>query len=879
MKNFMRNNNQNNSQIHNKGIVWAPLIAIAALGILGWFAVTNWSAEILNLILSLLNALAAVILPAVYQFFNILAQFAALIINSFIVLNPFSGITVAPLLWEFFKNISYVVLVFLSLWAGFQFILSREDEARRLLIGILIVAFLINFTFVLAKEFFMFFWYLTKNVLSLIGNVYSIDNNIDRSNFGEILYASLSFLIGKQGQDIGNKIFEEIRAIAPSTNDPRLTEQTVLLSFNLFFLIMSFIGSALMLIFAGIAFGKFFIISFLVGVLPLACIAYLLPNQKGHFDQWWKLFFTWNINILVLIVLIMIGIFLFASPDSINNLSQIFLANLKENNSIFGNLGDTASTLAIAISLSLRFFIIAVYYGIVILVALKMGGQFAEAGYNFAKWSWTKTGSLISDQAKNLAAGPLNRLGDKMNDVANKLAQYGPTGALLAKRIRSAAKTLQKPAKEHDKEIAEEMWEAVKNKSPEEIARAADKLRGGTLNEFAELISKNKSADEIFKIFTQSERLQEDIKARKTLCKEKLDCALDSIMKPEEREKAMQLLAQRLDFTKTNLRDFESIFSQLNIGDAEKRQLYQVLTSYLRNPKNFFAHPTNLSILQKSGLGAILDENQNIIRQTPTYRLFNEGLNNILNNMRITDPELRRRITEGYLSEYMEGKIDEDKLRGWMENDARQLRADVENKATQLLQQQREELNAQISSLEQERNNLNQLNQQLEGSIKEINQILGELEKTEVWDELLSGEREPEDLKMKITSMPGVLEIDLSQLGIEGKFTSREEAVDAIKNKLNILQGEHTEKSKQTQEIDSRISNLRSQVKQLGEKEEEIKKGIQQPKLEEIIRAFNNLILIFRDPTIAPPRREATKLSQEDIEAIAKRVQEQREEE
>lgn len=874
MKNFMRNNNQNNSQIHNKGIVWAPLIAIAALGILGWFAVTNWSAEILNLILSLLNALAAVILPAVYQFFNILAQFAALIINSFIVLNPFSGITVAPLLWEFFKNISYVVLVFLSLWAGFQFILSREDEARRLLIGILIVAFLINFTFVLAKEFFMFFWYLTKNVLSLIGNVYSIDNNIDRSNFGEILYASLSFLIGKQGQDIGNKIFEEIRAIAPSTNDPRLTEQTVLLSFNLFFLIMSFIGSALMLIFAGIAFGKFFIISFLVGVLPLACIAYLLPNQKGHFDQWWKLFFTWNINILVLIVLIMIGIFLFASPDSINNLSQIFLANLKENNSIFGNLGDTASTLAIAISLSLRFFIIAVYYGIVILVALKMGGQFAEAGYNFAKWSWTKTGSLISDQAKNLAAGPLNRLGDKMNDVANKLAQYGPTGALLAKRIRSAAKTLQKPAKEHDKEIAEEMWEAVKNKSPEEIARAADKLRGGTLNEFAELISKNKSADEIFKIFTQSERLQEDIKARKTLCKEKLDCALDSIMKPEEREKAMQLLAQRLDFTKTNLRDFESIFSQLNIGDAEKRQLYQVLTSYLRNPNNFFAHPTNLSILRNANLDSILQDpkNQETIMKTPTYHLFSDTLNKILDDLGITDSEIRKTIKDEYLSEYRKGKINDEELEKLLKENGRVLLNDIKTKTSALIAN----IDQDISGLQNRSQDLSQQLTAIQEQERRLNAILSNAgstsEERERWRNFLQVNPQSQQTYGINISPEGRITFS-PDLGIVGEFSNINEAIQAVQNKLNEAQNQRTEINQQQQSVDTQIRNYQAKRDQINRVQ------LQDRFSDEVINALNNLIKIFKDPLTAPPRREATKLSQEDIEAIAKRVQEQREEE
>lgn len=858
MKNISKKNTSEGFELVSGLLV---LGAISLLGLGVWWFVSNLGKETLNIIFGFLDLLVGVLVNVVTVFFNMVAKLAAVVINSFIILNPFGQISIAPLLWEFFKNISYVVLVFLSLWAGFQFILNKEDEARRLLIGILIIAFLINFTYVLAKEFFLFFWHLTASVLNLIGNVTDVKGeSYTSSNFGEILLASLAFFLGENAKTIGEKIQQEMRSIS-GVDEQALVKRGIALSFGLFSLTMAFIGTALMCIFAGIAFGKFFIISFLVGVLPLACIAYLLPNQKKYFDQWWHLFLTWNINLLILIVLIIIGIFLFASTNSESIFKIENFLDTKKNIILGNDIEEIAQLAGPIISLSLRFIVISVYYILVIVLALNMGGRFAKAGYDFAKWTWTKTGSLIYDQAKGLAAGPLNRLGDKMTNLANTLAQYRGPAALLAKKIRSAGETLKKPAKERDKEIAGEAWEAAKNKSPEEIAKIANRLRGGELTEFANLINKYKSPDEIFKVFINSKALQEDPKIRKILCGEKLNCALDTIMKgnPEDRAKAVQLLAQRLDFTKTNLGDFEKLLTGLGVNIQEKRGLLRTLTDYLtdRNARNFFAHPDNLTLLKKSGLTNILQENQEIIRQTPTFRIFQDSIDEILTKLKIDDPQLRSEIREDFLKKYLGGEITQEEINKWKGG---QMGENIKN----ILDNKKSNNESKKSEIE---NQISQYEQQISARQNELNELQEKID---------SKKREVEDIEKSIsegkiitlaeeTVEQAIQRLNKRKEELAQQINSDLETKNSLENELNNLINKNNE-----------LQNLRQQLEERISKITDIQTTISQLSFDDVDKILQQVQTILENPMITTPiRRKLTEgPEREDIEEIIREMRE-----
>ncbi|GIW65809.1 MAG: hypothetical protein KatS3mg094_328 [Candidatus Parcubacteria bacterium] len=673
-----------------------PLLAGALLVGAFWY----FGGKITEFLLTLINYILGFILPAVKLFFDAIAQLSAFIINTFILLNPFSHLTVAPILWEFFKNIAYVVLIFLSLYAGLQFILNKEDEARRLLIGILIVAFLINFTFVLAKEFFSFFWHLTKAVIQIVGEVSTKDNNIYQTDFGNTLYLSMALLIGDKAKEIGNQINEQISNINLTGEQIDMTKVVTDLAFNLFLLLMSFIGSVIMAMFAGIAVGKFFIISFLVGLLPLACIAYILPNQKRYFDQWWQTFFTWNINILILILLVSIGIFLFASTAGANQIiNDIFMiSDIQDStkNQPTTGIGALISLLAPAFVYSSRILIIIIYYLIVTILALRLGGRFSKAGYDFTKWTWLKTGSLIAEGGKSLARKPLYGLGEKLNKIANTVAERGPTWALIAKRIRGTGERMQKPVKERSKEAIEAMWEVYKYKNLNEIAEAIKKLKGEDLYNFTRLVSRDKSPDEIFKIYSQSPELQNDIKARKIIC-QRVKCSFDDVARGDKRT-AMQKLASSLDFNRVTLEDLERL---LQIQEKERGELVQFLINNMtRGGKiNFFSDPNNIKKIREWGLETILQSEENTIKKTPHYRVFNEIMDNILRQLIEAERE-REQILEAYLQRYITGGLDvmsltADRLRNELSEIMNNLNIQVDIKDVPS-----EELNKLISQLQ-----------------------------------------------------------------------------------------------------------------------------------------------------------------------------------
>ncbi|GIW66184.1 MAG: hypothetical protein KatS3mg095_0082 [Candidatus Parcubacteria bacterium] len=712
-----------------------PVIGIPALSLLLWFragAVSEFLIDIINFILGILVNVTNIL-------FNLIAQLAVLIINVFILLNPFSNLTVAPILWEFFKNISYVALVFLSLFAGFQFILNREDNARKLLIGILIVAFLINFTFVLAKEFFLFFWFLTKSALDIVGQVASNKgdeecdgvNNACVTDFGNTLYFSMALFIGDKGKQIAEKIKNNLQDIKIDKNQLDFSHVGISLVINLFFILMAFIASCIMAIFAGIAFGKFFIISFLVGLLPLACIAYLLPGQKEWFDKWWKLFFTWNINILILILLISIGIFLFASTAAdagVNKLvDEIFLANTFE-----GQTGDTLPELprllAPLLAYSGRFFVIVIYYAIVLGLALKLGGRFSDFGYNFVKWAWLTTGSLTAGGAKQLASGPLFKLGNRLNEIANELAKRGAVGALLAKRIRGVGETLQRPVKQRSREIAESVWQAVRDQDLNEIIKAAQRLKGESLAEFTKLITRSKTSEDVTKIYNSDQAFWgNNPKAMKILC-QKVMCAFDDLKKGNYTTAASKL-AKTLDFISISINNLETLLGQ--IDSTLRNKFIEALIANMpkRQKNNFFSNITNLKKLKDYGLESILTAESDTIEKTPTFRLFREFMGNILNRLGLQN-EQQRQILNKLLDEYKRGNIslettlrDVDQLLRTIENSIEQGDAD----SAQKLQQSRSDeptLRDIDSILSQLRNGLISYVGESEAESKEIAEAL-----------------------------------------------------------------------------------------------------------------------------------------------------------
>jgi hypothetical protein len=623
--------------------------------------------------LHIFELLTQVILVAVSILFQLFAQIAATIINVFMMLNPFSKYGAASILWEFFKNISYVAIVFLALIAGFEWILNREDEARRLLLGLLLIAFLINFTFVLAKELFMAIWYLQTGILQSAGLYIQGEDGESYSKLGSLIYAALSLVPPKEFLD---KISPFLKSLAEQAGQAGAgsasnIESAVIVTVQLLGIFLYVIYSLIMWIFAGIAIGRFFIISFLVGVLPIACVAYTTPWFKSRWDEWWRMFLTWNFNILILIPLILIGISLIATnTGTLHELKIMDLLLKPEGSEVAKPLGGTLTEdAAIFVAIILRFVFIGIYFLFVLFAALRLGGRAADYGYRFGKWLWGSViGGALLWAGKEFAGKPaLDKLGSGLEKLGDTLAmsRFG-VFRNLGTRVKDLGESLRKPVKKDIESQAKAIWEQIKDKSPEEIAQIIQRYPAALQKEIAKLAEREKSADELIKIAGNID-LQKAAKTGvlKNLCGRTFDCNLTRLItatEEEEKVRALNQIAGKLDWRTANLGDLSSVLTKAGIEARRHPLLFTNMYTYVPNKRNFWT-PENIRWLAQQGQSGFIEANLGTIRTTPAYRAVigdkrtGGGAREIAGMLKRS--ELEDVIREVLEESYKEGKLDE----------------------------------------------------------------------------------------------------------------------------------------------------------------------------------------------------------------------------
>jgi hypothetical protein len=628
--------------------------------------------------LHIFELLTQVILVAVSILFQFFAQIAATIINVFMMINPFSKYGAASILWEFFKNISYVAIVFLALIAGFEWILNREDEARRLLLGLLLIAFLINFTFVLAKELFMAIWYLQTGILQSAGLYIQGEDGESYSKLGSLIYAALSLVPPKEFLD---KISPFLKSLAEQAGQAGAgsasnIESAIIVTVQLLGIFLYVIYSLIMWIFAGIAIGRFFIISFLVGVLPIACVAYTTPWFKNRWDEWWRMFLTWNFNILILIPLILIGISLIATnTGTLHELKIMDLLLKPEGSEVAKPLGGTLTEdAALFVAIILRFVFIGIYFLFVLFAALRLGGRAADYGYRFGKWLWGSViGGALLWAGKEFAGKPaLDKLGSGLEKLGDTLVRTpgwlgGPLRSLGA-RVKDLGEGLRKPVKKDIEAQAKAIWEQIKDKSPEEIAQIIQRYPAALQKEIAKLAEREKDEDELLQVAANL-NLQQLAKTGvlKNLCGRKLRCQLTKLATAqtiEEKASALAGLAQELNWRTADLGHLNKVLTNAGVTrEEERRQLItNLLPDYIPREasRSFWGNLRNLKELQNMGRGDIIRANIGRIAGSLSYRTVREGANEVAQQLGVNEQIVMDIFTEYFL----QGTLDE-KLQEW----------------------------------------------------------------------------------------------------------------------------------------------------------------------------------------------------------------------
>ena len=790
----------------NKGAIWAILAIGIPVVIVGWLGIKYFfGGQISAAFLGIIDYLTLVVLSAINFLFGLFASLAAAIIDVFIVLNPFDYGGVAVFLWEFFKNISYVILVFLALYSGINWILNREDQARRILFGVIVIAFLINFTFLLAKELFMAVSFIQINLLK--------SANLNRggtnaSKLGSLIYAAFNTLPpGALADQLKALNIEVVENISTSTEaqKPEALRIALNITANLAGIFLAIIYSLTLWAFAGIAVARYFIISFLTGLLPLAVIAYITPGYEKHWRSWWQWFLNWTFNILILIVLILVGIALIATTTSGNlvgafnegKIQELLTPSLEERVAL-GQ--ETGSNLSLFFAIASKYAFLVIYFFMVMKLTLQLGGQFAEYGYSLATRGWMAIGGAAAAVGTWAAAPGLAKIGSRLSEVGGGLlkSRFGLVRR-LGLGIKGIGESLEKPSKEQMKKEAESVWSSLmEGKSPEEIAGVFKNYRGAFREELAKIIGKNLGAEDIAKLAGSLDLQKESTGTIKALCK-KLNCAL---MRLKERKysEALSPLADALDHRKIKLSDLEKLFTQAGVGDTN--QINQLLGNYFgflehRDIRDLLAHPDNLGYLKRLREGGVPlpiseEEQKRTASQSPAFRAVEEVGEVFAKNLGIEPKPLIQELQRRYL----EGEITAKTLEDW--------RGEImEGKVPQKLKEVAQNaIEAARSNIEQQKNNLQARVSQIDGEIKR-------------------------------------LEEEKSRIGpaVEGGITY----LDRV-NKINELEKQIEKLQQEKNSINSQISALDAQLQQLPQ----IPQQISNP--QEIIGLINKAAGIFKNP-------------------------------
>ena len=708
----------------------------SALGALTGILV-NITESIAGVMFAILNLILGVLTPAISGFFDFLAKVAALVINNFLTVDIFRGDSLAAVLWETFKNIAYVVLIFLSLLAGFQFILNRDDQARRMIIGIIIVALLINFTFLLAREFSRAMIYITINLLKTIHPDASSVTDIGQSHFGNILYTSLHILTVEGAQ----KQIDIAKANLPNFSGQslaatKMAQETVLVASSLFIIFFNAVTSLIMWVIAGISIGRYIILSFLVGVLPIVCIAYTLPSRSDYFRKWWDYFLNFNIAIPVLIVLIIIGIGLtVAIGKSLPFIDRTDPEKFHGGVEVFGR--NNIEHIIFILDYLMRLLFLVAYYVGVIIISFRLGGSAASYSYKTFAWITTKTGGMVEGFTRKYGGDILGRGLEKLGDrwVGNTTPYIGGLLRKSGRVLKSAGEKLKEKREGVIKEDVEGIWDKVKNKSPDEIIDRGLSLKGDHFRAFVELMARDLDAGTLWYIYNNHrfrERLQKDKSALRKFSRGLKDIpalleeARDLKNKGNHEEASRLISKAQSNFASSNLsgkmgiEELIKLYEGLGFNEDERKELARdhILNMSSRQRNNLITYNTPQKLREALGPERYAPL-AGFVENTPIYRAFIGEMNETL-RQQLPDyfsekerNELIERLAARYAQGYSEAQLNQELANYFQERRDRitqeiqeldNQRARIENEANNKLRQIEKEINELQQQLNLEEN-------------------------------------------------------------------------------------------------------------------------------------------------------------------------------
>ncbi|GIW65125.1 MAG: hypothetical protein KatS3mg093_104 [Candidatus Parcubacteria bacterium] len=444
----------------------------------GWLC-TGFRAFIAQII-----EILAIIIKYVFAFIHYLIAYfnlkiASPLANFALSIDPFistnGGKSPAEGIWFILKTFSYIVLVFSALSAGFQWILGQDNQAKSLIFNIIIVALLIDFSFLLVKEAF----YIVKAIEnSIVGSAQIInpDGSIVTAT-GSSMLGTLIAAVSWQSSPLNDiaKINDEISKAArlEASNktgvvidNPEITagknydknKEALINSFaaigmSIFYVSFAMIIFIMLFVLIGIGIARFIMLILLSAASSFAFVSLAFPKFKPPFDvltssvnnmfnSWLRNLASWILVVPVFTIMMILGIIL---------RSSFFSGSV--------SFGFGAYTGLIQFILSLL--IILAWFLISLRIAVNLSGNVGKFAQNFAtkSLSWagiTLGGAFLGKLAMGGAARTLEGIGERLEKRAG-LGWLGRRMYGASKVAKNVAKGLRERQYKRTAEDAEDM--------------------------------------------------------------------------------------------------------------------------------------------------------------------------------------------------------------------------------------------------------------------------------------------------------------------------------------------------------------------------------------------------------------------------------------
>lgn len=404
--------------------------------------------------------------------------------------------------WGTLRDFANMFFIFMLLYAAISMIIGRANDSKKVVMGVIIAALLINFSF-----FFTGLMIDASNTITV-----GVYNQIIKNAGGGTITISKAFMNGLGLQGIEN--------IELSATDPLLTIITATSMGSVFFLITAFVFFA-----AGILFViRSAILAFLLIVSPMAFAASGLPSEFGKnvSGKWWG---ALNAN---LIFAPMYMIMIFISIKVMQSVTGGTASNAGAEN--LGKLLAGATTQNGADGASLFNFVIIIIMMVMSLIVAKQVGVTGSSTIN--SWGRKKLDGLRTGTQGFVGRGALRAVGVNALDQKFKNSRFGntyvgaglrniTTGALVKQKFGSGD-SIESVNKKEDKrreklsDIKEEVVKAKYAKADEKVTAAQKKE-----DEIKNKIKEKQKSDSGVKTARYNERTYEEFldRHRKTIRK------------------------------------------------------------------------------------------------------------------------------------------------------------------------------------------------------------------------------------------------------------------------------------------------------------------------------------------------------------------------